>query len=345
MAKVSRLSQDTSWKYQDLGGVRPGKSVCVVRYGGFGDVIQTSSIFPELKRQGYSITLNTVPKGYEIAENDPHIDEIFIQEHGQVSNDELHDYWHKLESKFSRIIQLSECVEARLLAVPYQEKYKFSKEKRHELMNRNYLEEIHQIAEVPFIPEPKFYPTKSEQRWAKEQRDKLGRNKFVVLWSLSGSSVHKAWPYTDSVIANLMLKGAKVVTVGDGACTILEMGWEKEKNVLRKSGKWNIRKTLAFAETCDLVIGTETGVLNSVGHSDVAKIVMLSHSTKENLTKHWKNTVALEPEDCACYPCHQLHYSFKHCTRDLYTGGALCASNIGPDKAIAAIEQIMERVA
>lgn len=342
MAKIIRLSANKSWRHQDLGGKRPGKSVCVVRYGGFGDMIQAASVFPLLKQQGYSITLNTVPKGLDIVKNDPNIDEIFVQEHKQIPDDELRDYWDKLAENFDHFIQLSESVEARLLAVPYQKKYHESKEDRHAAMNRNYLEEIHTIAGLPFDFAPRFYPSKNEKEWAKRKRDSIGRNKFVVMFSLAGSSVHKAWPYTDVVIANLMTRDARVVTVGDGLCQMLEVGWEKEKRVIRKSGKWDIRKTLAFAEEVDLVIGTETGVLNSVGHSDVPKIILLSHSSAENLTKHWVNTVALEPEDCHCYPCHRLHYSFQYCNRDPHYGTSLCASNIGPDRVILAIDELMK---
>jgi len=135
----------------------------------------------------------------------------------------------------------------------------------------------------------------------------------------------------------------KVVMVGDEACQILEGGWENEKRVIRKSGKWGIRKSLTFAEECDLVIGTETGLLNSVSARNVPKICFLSHSSVENLTKHWKNAVSLEPKGVDCYPCHRLHiYGFQTCHRDDQTGAAKCAAAIHPDEAWEAILEIMK---
>ena len=66
---------------------------------------------------------------------------------------------------------------------------------------------------------------------------------------------------------------------------------------------------------------------------------MLSHSSKENLSKHWNNTATLEPEYYKdfCFPCHKLHYGFNTCYRDDATGGAMCATNIKPENIVSDI--------
>jgi hypothetical protein len=51
-----------------------------------------------------------------------------------------------------------------------------------------------------------------------------------------------------------------------------------------------VRETLALAQQMDLVIGPETGVLNAVCYEAMPKVAMLSHSSWENLTRHWVNT-------------------------------------------------------
>ena len=51
---------------EDFGGVRSEKTVCVVRYGGFGDMIQTASILPLLKKQGYRVCVNVTENGSNI---------------------------------------------------------------------------------------------------------------------------------------------------------------------------------------------------------------------------------------------------------------------------------------
>ena len=57
---------------------------------------------------------------------------------------------------------------------------------------------------------------------------------------------------------------------------------------------------------------------------------MLSHSSIENLSKHWTNTVSIVPQNTRCYPCHRLHYTSEHCAEDPETGAALCQRLIDP---------------
>jgi len=287
--RVSRLDKEVSWEQQDYGGKRPGKSVCVQRYGGFGDMLQVSSILPGLKDQGFYVTVNTDTVGFDIIKNDPYVDEIFVQEHGQVENSKLGEYWERLSKCFDKFIMLSESVERTLLALP-------------------------ELRESTWHPDFK--------------------NTFVLMWALSGSSVHKTWPYLDIIIARLLstFPNVKIVTCGDSLSKVLECGWEKESRVITKSGEWSIRKTLAFAERCDFVVGPETGILNAVSMLSIPKILMLSHSSPMNIGKNWINAFILTPEKTPCYPCHILHRGFDLCCRDDITGTAMCAANISVEK-------------
>jgi ADP-heptose:LPS heptosyltransferase len=202
------------------------------------------------------------------------------------------------------------------------------------------------LAEVPGPPAPKFYATPDEFAWARKERAKFGGD-LLVMYSLAGSSVHKVWPWQDHFFARVLLEypTARIVTVGDDLSQMLEMGWEKEPRVICKSGKYTIRESMALLSVCDVVIGPETGILNAAAHMPMPKIVMLSHSSAENLTKHWINTTALEPRGAHCYPCHRMHYSFEHCERDEPTGTALCQAGISVDSAWSAFEATQVRAA
>jgi ADP-heptose:LPS heptosyltransferase len=215
--------------------------------------------------------------------------------------------------------------------VPASEGYFDSQEEIHKRCNVNYLEFTHELAGVPFFHRPAYYPSQEEKKWARKQRKKI-KSKHVVMISLSGSSVHKVWPWNDVMIASILKerKDVSFVTVGDEACKILEIGWEKEPRVITKSGEWTISNTMAFLDHCSVVVGPETGVLNAASMKSMHKAVFLSHSSEENLTKHWSNTTSFTPDNCPCYPCHKMHFGFSTCNRDEETGGALCASNIDP---------------
>jgi ADP-heptose:LPS heptosyltransferase len=212
------------------------------------------------------------------------------------------------------------------------------------MQNKNYLEFTHDLAELPHEITQKFYATEEEKAWAKAEKKSIGGT--VILWSLAGSAVHKTWPYLDNIIAKLMLqnKESKVVLVGDELCKLLEQGWENESRVIRKSGEWTIRQSLAFAQVADLVIGPETGILNAVGMEAMPKLIMLSHSTRENLTKYWKNTVAFEPKT-SCYPCHMMHYNFDFCNKNEEIGVSQCQVDISPDEVWTALDRMLRKAA
>lgn len=323
-----------------LKSQRPAKTACVCRFGGFGDMLQTAVALHGLKAQGFHVTMMTTPKGKEIIEHDPNVDDWYILDTDQVPNEELAAFWMTQEQRFDRFINLSESIEGYLLALPGRLNHSWPYEVRKKRLNLNYHEWTCDLAGVEFSPCQLFYPTPEEVQKAK---DTLDGGAFNILWALAGSSIHKFTPHQDAVIARIMLDlpEAKVYLVGDDACQLLEMGWEDEERVVKMSGKMGIRDTLALAQQCQLVIGPETGVLNAVMMDESPhKVLMLSHSSPNNLSKHGVNTQALTPKDCDCYPCHMLHYSADFCHTDPDTGAALCAVNISPATIYDAVEKV-----
>lgn len=324
---------------------KPEKTCAVVRYGAYGDLIMASTIFPALKRQGYHLTLYTVPRGWEAIKLDPHVDRVILQDTDQVPPAALGLFWAYLKKKHDKFVNLSESVEGTLLAMGNRIQGTWPTALRHGMLDKNYLDFHHEIAEVEDKPFHTFYSTAEEREWARKERSKMG--KFVILWSLSGSSVHKSWPHMDGIFARVMLEmpEVEIVTVGDELSKVLESGWENEPRVRRRSGIWTIRQSMAFIEEADLVIGPETGVLNAAGFAKTPKIVFLSHSSANNLCRDWVNCTPMEPENTPCYPCHMMHYGFDHCKEGfleingvMERVGALCQVNIVPDRVWNAIK-------
>ncbi len=349
------------------------KTACVCRFGGFGDMLQASLVFPRLKEQGYHVTVMTTPKGRDIIRHDPHVDDWYILDQDQVPNNELVAFWREQARRFNRFVNLSESIEGTLLALPGRTNHAWPLEVRKKRMNTNYHEWTAELAGVPFKPCRLFYASENELENARTRTGIGDYNQcatFNIMWALSGSSMHKAMPHMDAVIARIMIEmpEARVFLVGDDACRVLEQGWQREERVVCLSGQMSIRDTLALAQQCRCVVGPETGVLNAVGMDDqVHKVIYLSHSSANNLTKHWTNTQALTPEDCPCHPCHLLHYGSEFCTektlplsaldeatirecRELspdalredrfHTGAALCAYNISPAAIYEAVAKV-----
>lgn len=343
------------------------KGCLLIRYGGIGDCVQISSVLPGLKKKWGRVTVNTTPRGREILKTDPHIDDFIIQDTDQVPNHELEAYWKAWDAEFEGpTINLCESIEGALLAIPGRRNHAMSQAARHRMMNINYLEWLHLLADVPFEPAAKFYPTEQETA---AMRALVGRiKKPVVVWALAGSSVHKAWPWVDHAMPALLESGVAVIMIGGEECRLLEAGVMQtlvlnnfgvsyedsnemsESAMVRKinakfgpnalkpmSGKLDIRKSLTLAGMADVVVGPETGILNAVGlDPDVHKVVMLSHSSAENLTKHWVNETVIEP-GVACFPCHRMQYDSTYCPRDEATGASICAASIDSASVVSAI--------
>lgn len=348
-----RLPKGAGHKYSYLDP-KPSQPTCaVVRYGAWGDGLQASSVLPGLKKQGYHITFYTTPRCYEVIKHDPNVDVWYIQDTDQVPNAFLGPFWEWEAKKYDKFVNLSEAVEGVWLPIHGKDTWHERPHKvRAKYLDTNYFEFYHDLADVPFEkPIVKFYATLEERNWAVEQRKKIEAGGPVILWALMGSSVHKIWPHIDQILAKIMLQDPKtrVITVGDDKAKMIEdapadipgstLEWNRVPCVVKRSGQWSIRQTLAFAQIADLVIGPETGVLNAVAMEKMPKIVFLSHSSHNNLTRDWLNTAALFPTKTPCYPCHQLHYGWKFCKESQIPGIAQCQFDIPADAVWLAMQR------
>ena len=86
----------------------------------------------------------------------------------------------------------------------------------------------------------------------------------------------------------------------------------------------NIRQAYTLAMQADVVVGTESAIINAVAHEAPFKIVLLSHSSANNLTRDWDRTLALAPVDLPCYPCHRIHQDWTFCRRSSESGASMC---------------------
>lgn len=348
--------QRESWRTR----ARPKKTCGLVRYGAYGDLLQCSSVLAALHAEGYVTTLYTSPPGDEVIRHDPHIAAFYLQDKDQVPNHLLGEYWAYHAKKYDKWVNLSESVECTLLSIPGRTPHLWSPAARHRYMNHNYVEMQHHIAGVPYdrasgAPLMRFYATETERDWAKKERAKLG-GAPLVLWSLAGSSVHKTWGGLDKTIASILLEFplAHIVLVGGPEAAILQQGWENESRVKLRCGLYTIRQTMSLLEFVDIMIGPETGVMNAGSMLPIPKVVFLSHSTHDNLTRDWVNVMAIASQHTVCPgrgnndvpACHQMHYNWDYCKQyrsegDPQDGTAQCQADIDGAAAWALIRRVI----
>ncbi|MBK8688995.1 MAG: hypothetical protein IPN24_11320 [Betaproteobacteria bacterium] len=208
-------------------------------------------------------------------------------------------------------------------------------------MNVNYLEAMHEVAQLPVAKyEQRFYPTAEERAWAIEQRAKLFDGPLVVV-APCGSGQPKTWPHVQAFIDLMAAREVYTLVVGDLRQEIKARS--KYQVVIGRD--LQIRQVMALAQTADVVVGTESAILNAVANEDhVLKVALLSHSSGENLTKHWSNTLTVEPAAIKCHPCHRLHVGFQFCTKDATTGFAACQAAVGAELVADAIAPTLDRL-
>jgi ADP-heptose:LPS heptosyltransferase len=310
------------------------KKALVIRLGAFGDVIQITPVFRELKKQGYHVTFYCKKYGKETVIHDSNIDNFIIHD-DSIPIGELNKYLsEKIHPGYDRVVNLSSIVEKGLLKLEGSPEFNWSHDMRHRAFNKNYSDALMEAAGLEVRGQnPELYFSRLEESLAKQYIKKF-RDKFVIMWSLSGSSLHKVYPYSEYVASALYKHSdIEVLTVGDELCEMLEWHNDKTHNY---SGKWTFRKSMIIAKYCDLVIGPETGILNAASAYDVPKIIMLSHSSEENLTKYWKNCVNLFA-DVHCYPCHCLNKTMVGCDKEPGLNSPVCMSRIHSKQVYLAI--------
>jgi len=313
----------------------PAKRCIVMRYGGFGDVLIAASTFPHLKAEGWHITVYTGEKGAEVLRHDPHVDRVVVHDFLQLTVANFRTLAAYLRGRCARFVNFSETFEGLLLASPHRASFHWSHDMRQRYMSGNYLEAAHTAAGVPHEWRQQFHHTARERAEALAWRAAMPRLAVLVP---TGSGVNKQWPGAFEYAWRLVERNPDlhVAVLGDtyGAKFV------EHARIHDINQTWPVRRALALAQVADLVIGQETGILNAVAFEPMPKIVLLSHSSAENLTLHWFNTATLAG-DVPCYPCHRLHHGWDGCNQDPQTQLAACQAAIPPMRAIELTARLM----
>lgn len=329
------------------------KTALVARLGVIGDQLIASSILPHLKAQGFHVTyLCYAPHG-EVVQNNPHIDILRMVPHGTLgkSDAEFMAFWMQAPKLFDRVIHLSSTLESSLVFQVQQPQFWWEPVGRRAVAGRNYLEQTHAIAGVPMEFRPQFFPTDAEARWAEEF---AGRAPTVGV-VLSGSNFDKMHPRLHEIVAQLLVARQDLSVVLFGADIPRDHGLvqvcmkhvkacisEGASRVRHTIGQ-PIRRSLALAQQMHVMVGPDTGLMWGVAMEPVGKVVMLSHASPENITKHWTDTITLHADqaEVPCWPCHRLHQGAETCTVQKDSGAAACMASIDPGVVVrAALRQL-----
>jgi ADP-heptose:LPS heptosyltransferase len=322
---------------------KTNKEALVIRYGAIGDAVLVSPVLKKLKEEGYWVVMNCSDYSAMMYKYNPNIDEFLIQTTAtDVPYEQLLPYWEIISKDFEKVINLTQSIEGVLVKSEGSQEYDWPQAKRHAECNVNYQDRTMEISGYPdmkgCLPEMHFSDAEEElAKYAMKEKE----DKFVILWSMSGSGFYKTYPWSEYVAMEFLNnhKDAIIITVGDELCRILE--WQHPQTI-NKCGVWTIRQSCIMTKYANLVIGPDTGLLNAASCFDTPKIIMLSACSQENINKYWTNTIALEANDCECHPCHRLVHS-NSCPKGTIQGIApKCMEHIKPEKMLEAMEDFYQ---
>lgn len=302
------------------------------------------------------------------------------------SGDDWQKWFVKRASEYELFVHLSHSMEVRHAIFPGATAFWWPAEYRREICAGSYLETAHKIAGLtpPWNFGPLFFPTEEERDRAEKVRREIIGGPYLA-WILSGSRIDKTYPYSASAIARIIKElNIPVVLFGiggkqyeDAKAIMQHVGrtngvrgklFEQFQNVVGPDGlhmadnlhlslspenadpggdnSWTIRRSLSQILAADIIVSPDTGAAWAAAFEPMPKIVMVSHASPENITKHWINTVTLhaDPERIDCWPCHRLHNDESTCrsAKDLGKSAA-CMADISVETVLENVERLWRK--
>ena len=327
----------------------------VARFGGVGDNLIAASVLKPLKQQGYLTEVITSAPQSVVFENNPHLDCLTVKQKGDIPEPALEwqNWFVGRSHEYAKFANLSHSCEYSIALFASQTAFWWPPDVRRKLCGRNYLEAVHDILQVPYVFGKLFYPTAEERALARKTKRKIGKR--CIAWCLSGTRVDKVYPFAPLAIARIIKEmGIPVVMVGAPGIDFT-MAKIIMEHVARQNGStdglhlalsssvekpnWPIRRVLTMVQHCDLVIAPDTGPAWAAAFEPMPKVMLLSHASAENITKHWVNTTTLTaaPLRVPCYPCHRLHDTYSTCTPNADNTAAACMTDIGVERLLQAV--------
>lgn len=323
------------------------------RCGGIGDDLIVAALLPALSKK-YQIDLLTNDNAASaVFENNPYISKLTRARDDDIPKDSMQSWqsWFaKRGREYEYFVNLSHSCET-LVALPQTQTAFYWPDKwRRKHCKASYLDAVADICDVePEFGEPLFYPTNEEWEKALETKAKVGER--VIGWCVAGSRLDKYHPRSPMIVGRLIHElGLPVIMFGAGQREMEVVkatmehcektygdieGVHEARTTYEPDGKtvvndWPIRRSLTQLLTCDLVITPDTGLLWAAGFEQVPKIALLSHATPQNITKYFKNTVALHADHkrVSCFPCHRLHDTIEFCRPNKQNDGAACIADV-----------------
>lgn len=337
------------------------KRVLIIRDGAIGDALMITPAIHSWAERGYEVHV-ACKRNVAIAiyPFNPHITQL-VQMPDDYCVPDARAAWIaaiKLRRKYDIIVDMAGTCECRFLYHANHPSFNEPVElRRMYASGQNYYEyQNHSVlgGDKKYV-NPELYTDSSEEyRWYKRRRAMFGYK--LVHCHLMGSSLNKAYPWWPQVVKGLQQLDHRIVvlTTGPKEAHLLEVDCVEQGVdpgrlwATCADDEFLLRDAVMAPKYASLYIGPETGVTNAAAATDTPKVVMLSHSAHENLSKHWTNCYPIQAP-AKCSPCYKIIGPGQTC-RHLgnavpgYEHAMLCMASIRPEQIIQTAKEALRNV-
>jgi hypothetical protein len=307
---------------------------------------------------GYMTEVITSNASQSVYHNNPFIDKLTVKgDHDIPGGDNWLKWFATRAKEYDIFANLSHTCEVRHSLNVGTSQFWQSPEYRRKLCAGSFLETVHDAVGMPYDFGPLYFPTEEETMLAERVKSEQIKQDFIC-WVISGSRVDKVYPYAPFVIGRIIKElDIPIVMVGAGSkqreqaeAIKKDVGWQNSANDMlhimapsEKMGaehRWGIRPSLNVVMLASLVVTPDTGIAWSVAMEPMPKVMMVSHASAENITKHWVNTTTLhaDPDRVPCWPCHRLHDDASTCVSAPNNEGSACMADISVESILEAVK-------
>lgn len=333
----------------------------IARFGGWGDNLIAASPLAALKRMGYMTEVITSPPAHSVFLHNPYIDKLSVKivERDMPQDSTMWQAWIESRAKEYDVFgHFSHSLEGRHSVFSHMTAFWWPEEYRRKVCSGSYIETVHDIVGAPYEFGPLYFASDEEKQFAQTVKDKVGPK--ALGWVLCGTRIDKLYPYGPAVISRIIKElNIPVILFGgtsdretssaEAIKSFVEVQNSTRDGLFRAlpdptnmAKNWPMRTSLALMQACDVLVTPDTGPAWAVAFEPTAKIMLLSHGSAENVTKHWINTTTLhaDPNRVPCWPCHRLHNSPETCVVNKEKNGAACISDISVERLVETVRRV-----
>jgi len=296
------------------------KTCFISRLGGAGDVLHASHL-PKLIKEHYKVDrldVETNYHGMHILTNNPFIDNLTMIDVHKMTYNRMSKNLEWALQTYDLVFNFANTIEKEYCLNENDWRYYTSQDwRRQQFGKKSYYDVMTEAAGLPgsyYGTRGKLYYFEDEhvkaQEWIWKTKQRMD-SEFVILFNLSGSTLHKKFVQAEAVAARVfdLIPNAVIVLTGDEYCK--KQVFEHPR-VLSKVEEWNFRTVALMCKYFDLTVSLESGIA-LVAHSwDAPTLQLLTAASPENHCMYAKNAYWIQaPIECS--PCHKNPREYFGC--------------------------------